>query len=230
VIDVCLLSNRPKHYPELGHKVWSVCYLAKKGGLQPIFGQKNGVLWWEITGFGGHVCLCKEGGEGLADLNSVFRPNVYNFFCTDPLPFNILLLLHQFTPEPPCFTGRLPIGIPPGLISMTTGWTLNVGDCQRRPKLTKALIFLPVPENGIIHHMVLVYHWPVDHCNPPSVAPVARDVLAIPGVSVSVERLFSSMKNTLMDHRSSLTAEMASMYKGATQIRSGKRCRLWAVA
>ena len=51
----------------------------------------------------------------------------------------------------------------------------------------------------------------MDHCNPPSVAPVARDVLAIPGVSVSVERLFSSMKNTLTDHRSSMTAEMASM-------------------
>ncbi|KAF7348260.1 Reverse transcriptase-RNase H-integrase [Mycena sanguinolenta] len=40
-------------------------------------------------------------------------------------------------------------------------------------------------------------------------ARVARDILAIPGVSVSVERLFSSVKRTLTDSRSSMTAETA---------------------
>jgi hypothetical protein len=39
---------------------------------------------------------------------------------------------------------------------------------------------------------------------------IARDVLAIPGVSISVERLFSSSKHTLSDSRSSLTASSAS--------------------
>ncbi|KIP09367.1 hypothetical protein PHLGIDRAFT_67779, partial [Phlebiopsis gigantea 11061_1 CR5-6] len=39
---------------------------------------------------------------------------------------------------------------------------------------------------------------------------VARDVLAIPGVSVSVERLFSQCKLTLSDQRSSMSAETAS--------------------
>jgi hypothetical protein len=41
-------------------------------------------------------------------------------------------------------------------------------------------------------------------------ARIARDILAIPGVSISVERLFSSSKHTLSDSRSSLTAESAS--------------------
>jgi hypothetical protein len=41
-------------------------------------------------------------------------------------------------------------------------------------------------------------------------AHIARDVLAIPGVSISVERLFSSSKHTLSDSRSSLTAQSAS--------------------
>ncbi|KIJ05366.1 hypothetical protein PAXINDRAFT_68821, partial [Paxillus involutus ATCC 200175] len=40
---------------------------------------------------------------------------------------------------------------------------------------------------------------------------IARDVLAIPGVSMSVERLFSSTKHTLMDSRSSMTAVTALM-------------------
>jgi hypothetical protein len=40
---------------------------------------------------------------------------------------------------------------------------------------------------------------------------VARDILAIPGVSISVERLFSSLKHTLSDARSSMTAETASV-------------------
>lgn len=40
---------------------------------------------------------------------------------------------------------------------------------------------------------------------------VARDVLAIPGVSISCERLFSSVKRTLADSRSSMTAKTASV-------------------
>lgn len=42
-------------------------------------------------------------------------------------------------------------------------------------------------------------------------ARVARDILAIPGVSISVERLFSSVKHTLSDARSSMTAETAAV-------------------
>lgn len=44
----------------------------------------------------------------------------------------------------------------------------------------------------------------------PVLARIARDVLAIPGVSVSVERLFSSSKHTMSDTRSSLLASSAS--------------------
>jgi hypothetical protein len=44
----------------------------------------------------------------------------------------------------------------------------------------------------------------------PVLARIARDILAIPGVSISVERLFSSSKHTLSDSRSSMTAESAS--------------------
>jgi hypothetical protein len=40
---------------------------------------------------------------------------------------------------------------------------------------------------------------------------VARDILAIPGVSISVERLFSSLKHTLSDTQSSMTVEMVSV-------------------
>ena len=40
---------------------------------------------------------------------------------------------------------------------------------------------------------------------------VARDILAIPGVSISVERLFSSLKHTLSNARSSMTAETVSV-------------------
>jgi len=40
---------------------------------------------------------------------------------------------------------------------------------------------------------------------------VARDVLAIPGVGISCERLFSSVKRTLADSRSSMTAKTASV-------------------
>lgn len=46
--------------------------------------------------------------------------------------------------------------------------------------------------------------------NYPVLARIARDVLAIPGVSISVERLFSSSKHTLSDTRSSLSAVSAS--------------------
>jgi len=44
----------------------------------------------------------------------------------------------------------------------------------------------------------------------PVLAHIACDILAIPGVSISVERLFSSSKHTLSDTCSSLTAESAS--------------------
>jgi len=44
----------------------------------------------------------------------------------------------------------------------------------------------------------------------PVLALIARDILAIPGVSISVERLFSSSKHTLSDARSAMTAESAS--------------------
>jgi hypothetical protein len=40
---------------------------------------------------------------------------------------------------------------------------------------------------------------------------VARDILAIPGVSISAECLFSSLKHTLSNARSSMTAETASV-------------------
>jgi hypothetical protein len=45
----------------------------------------------------------------------------------------------------------------------------------------------------------------------PVLACIARDILAIPGVSISVERLFSSSKHTLSDARSAMTAESPSM-------------------
>jgi hypothetical protein len=44
----------------------------------------------------------------------------------------------------------------------------------------------------------------------PVLAHIARDILAIPGVSISVERLFPSSKHTLSDSQSSMTAESAS--------------------
>jgi hypothetical protein len=44
----------------------------------------------------------------------------------------------------------------------------------------------------------------------PVLARIACDILAIPGVSISVERLFSSRKHTLSDVQSSLSAESAS--------------------
>ncbi|GBE89868.1 hypothetical protein SCP_1701940 [Sparassis crispa] len=40
----------------------------------------------------------------------------------------------------------------------------------------------------------------------PILSRIARDILAIPGVSIAVERLFSSSKHTLSDVRSSLVA------------------------
>jgi hypothetical protein len=55
----------------------------------------------------------------------------------------------------------------------------------------------------IIFLQIYANHFPVLAC-------IARDVLAIPGVSISVERLFSSSKHTLSDTRSSLSAESAS--------------------
>jgi hypothetical protein len=42
-------------------------------------------------------------------------------------------------------------------------------------------------------------------------ARVVRNIIAIPGVSISIERLFSSVKHTLSDVRSSMTAETASV-------------------
>ncbi|KAJ7349646.1 hypothetical protein DFH08DRAFT_617137, partial [Mycena albidolilacea] len=40
---------------------------------------------------------------------------------------------------------------------------------------------------------------------------VVRDILAIPGVSISIEHLLSSVKHTLSDARSSMTAETVSV-------------------
>jgi hypothetical protein len=40
---------------------------------------------------------------------------------------------------------------------------------------------------------------------------VARDILTIPGVSISVEHLFSSLQHTLFDTRLSMTAETVSV-------------------
>ncbi|TFK77965.1 hypothetical protein K466DRAFT_507915, partial [Polyporus arcularius HHB13444] len=42
-------------------------------------------------------------------------------------------------------------------------------------------------------------------------AHAARDVLAVPGLSIGVERLFSSCRHTLTDSQSSLTAESVSL-------------------
>jgi hypothetical protein len=44
----------------------------------------------------------------------------------------------------------------------------------------------------------------------PILSRIARDVLAIPGVSIAVERLFSSSKHTMVDARSSMAASTAS--------------------
>jgi hypothetical protein len=44
----------------------------------------------------------------------------------------------------------------------------------------------------------------------PILSRIARDILAIPGVSISVERLFSSSKHTLSDLQSSMMASSAS--------------------
>ncbi|KAL4256202.1 Ribonuclease H-like superfamily protein [Pleurotus pulmonarius] len=53
--------------------------------------------------------------------------------------------------------------------------------------------------------------WWKNHCLIfPILSRIARDILAIPGVSVSVERLFSSSKHTVSDTRSSLHAISAS--------------------
>lgn len=38
---------------------------------------------------------------------------------------------------------------------------------------------------------------------------IAHDILSIPGVSVSIEQLFSSSRHTMSDSRSSMTADMA---------------------
>jgi hypothetical protein len=40
---------------------------------------------------------------------------------------------------------------------------------------------------------------------------VAWDILTIPGVSISVERLFSSLKKTITDERASKTVETVSV-------------------
>ncbi|KAJ3003160.1 hypothetical protein NUW54_g5447 [Trametes sanguinea] len=63
----------------------------------------------------------------------------------------------------------------------------------------------PCDENGALQ-------WWKDHAAQfPVLALIARDILAIPGVSIAVERLFSSCRHTLRDARSSLSASSASM-------------------
>jgi hypothetical protein len=44
----------------------------------------------------------------------------------------------------------------------------------------------------------------------PILALIAHDILAVPAVSISVERLFLSSKHTLSDSRSAMTAESTS--------------------
>ncbi|KAJ3002334.1 hypothetical protein NUW54_g5902 [Trametes sanguinea] len=63
----------------------------------------------------------------------------------------------------------------------------------------------PCEENGALK-------WWKEHAAP-VLALIARDILAIPGVSINiaVERLFSSCRHTLRDARSSLSASSASM-------------------
>ncbi|KIK74772.1 hypothetical protein PAXRUDRAFT_174658, partial [Paxillus rubicundulus Ve08.2h10] len=45
----------------------------------------------------------------------------------------------------------------------------------------------------------------------PVLSRIVQDILAIPAISISVERLFSSSKHTLSDSCSSLTAESTSL-------------------
>lgn len=45
----------------------------------------------------------------------------------------------------------------------------------------------------------------------PVLVRAARDILAIPGVSVSVERMFSSLRHTLSDERASMVAQTIRM-------------------
>jgi hypothetical protein len=44
----------------------------------------------------------------------------------------------------------------------------------------------------------------------PILPPIAHDILAILGVSISIERLFLSSKHTLLDSHSAMMAESAS--------------------
>ncbi|KAJ3000715.1 hypothetical protein NUW54_g6738 [Trametes sanguinea] len=65
----------------------------------------------------------------------------------------------------------------------------------------------PCEENGALK-------WWKEHAAQfPVLALIARDILAIPGVSINiaVERLFSSCRHTLRDARSSLSASSASV-------------------
>jgi len=52
--------------------------------------------------------------------------------------------------------------------------------------------------------------WKIHAIHFPVLARIARDVLTIPGVSIAVERLFSSSKHTMSDARSSMAAATAS--------------------
>jgi hypothetical protein len=57
----------------------------------------------------------------------------------------------------------------------------------------------------------LRYLWQENSGTLKYMALVAQDILAIPGVSISVERLFSSLKHTLSDSRASITADTVSV-------------------
>ena len=79
----------------------------------------------------------------------------------------------------------------------------------------KALKWWKVSSQMLPRPVLWVYwsHWSIlqKHATEfPVLSRIARDILAIPGVSISVERLFSSSKHTLSDSRSSMTAESAS--------------------
>ena len=77
------------------------------------------------------------------------------------------------------------------------------GDALKWWKVRVRLHIQPVFIFNNISLQTYAVHFPV-------LARIARDILAIPGVSISVERLFSSSKHTLSDSRSSLSAESAS--------------------
>lgn len=63
--------------------------------------------------------------------------------------------------------------------------------------------YIPAPHCILFGFQMHATHFPV-------LSRIARDILAIPGVSIAVERLFSSSKHTMSDSRSSMAASTAA--------------------